>query len=119
MSAAGIRRLIGTAAWIALGSAVWWAYAPSLGQMPRSDHWWYLIDTSGRDDFAELVSHTYSWNRTRRDLMAGDTALFRPVLFTVLAAEKAWLDPRQELVQSIGVVLHLGISGLLHAVLRR
>lgn len=114
-----VRFLTGTVAWVGLASAVWAAYAPSLRQTPRWDQWWYLADTYGHDEFVDLLSRTYSWNRTcPRIAFKRDTGLFRPVLFAVLAAEKAWLDPRQELVQAVGVVLHMAVCALAYCVLR-
>lgn len=109
--------VVGTLAWVGLAAAVWWAYAPSLSLIPKSDQWWYLIDAYGHDGFVDLVAHTYSWNRTRQTVPL-DSELFRPVTFAVLAAEKAWFDPRSELSQAAGVLGHMVVCVLLFAVLR-
>src|SRR5213075_3000061 len=70
---------------------VWLAYAPSLQQPPRSDQWCYLLDTRDRHDFGDLLRASYSYSRTRL-MFPGDTELFRPVLFGLLAVEKYSLE---------------------------
>jgi hypothetical protein len=92
--------------------AIWLAYAPSLRHMPRCDQWSYLIDTMGRRGFADTFGHTYSYNRTRVD-SPGDTDLFRPVLFALLAAEKDWFGNDFALAQAVGIGLHCGVVLLL------
>lgn len=102
----------------ALVALVWAAYWPSLKHTPRADQWDYLLDTADRHDFLDLVAHTYSYNRTR-GIGRGDAALFRPVLFTVLAAEKAFFGPNLWMSQAVGVLLHCGVVFLLLTLLKR
>lgn len=87
-------------------------YAPSLSHLPRSDHWAYLVDTFEQTGVWDTFKHTYTYNRTR--LMApGDTALFRPVLFFILALEKGVLGNHFEWIQATGILLHLLVIFLL------
>src|SRR4051794_1678883 len=83
---------------------VWAAYAPSLKHIHRADQWCYLGDTLDSHTFGELLAQTYSYNRTRT-ICAGDTELFRPVLFAVLAGEKAVLDTDFAAYQAVGIWL--------------
>src|SRR3954449_4524578 len=62
-------------------------FAPSLRHVPRADQWAFLIDAMDAKGFWELASQTWSYNRTRL-ICPGDTDLYRPILFLLLAAEK-------------------------------
>jgi hypothetical protein len=95
-----------------------YAYAPSLRHAPRSDQWAYLAETLDQDDFLGLVTHTYSYSRTRKSF-AGDTQLFRPLLFVFVAAEKAAYGTHFTLWQGTGVVLHGLVCLLLLSILCR
>jgi hypothetical protein len=97
---------------------VWAAYGPALHQTVREDQWCYLVDTIDRRDFLDVFAHSYSYNRTRT-VMPGDTDLFRPLLFMVLAGEKAWIPTNFAAQQAIGIVLHCGVCLLLLVVLRQ
>jgi hypothetical protein len=88
-------------------------HSPSLQRLPADDHWYYLIDTVNYRTFGELVSHTYSWPRTRQ-VAPGDAGIFRPIFFTVLAVEKSLIGYRVELWQVPGFVLHILLTYLLY-----
>ncbi|AWM36539.1 hypothetical protein GobsT_56490 [Gemmata obscuriglobus] len=94
------------------------AYGPSLRHPPRADQWCYLADTVNDHTFRDTFRHTYSYNRTRL-VAPGDTDLFRPVLFALLAAEKAALGGHFDYVQALGVGFHGAICVLLLVVLRQ
>lgn len=95
-----------------------YAYAPSLRHAPRSDHWCYLLITAEYDDFASLVANTWSYSRTRT-LSAGDAALFRPLLFVLMAAEKAVFANHFRAWQAAGIAFHFLACGLLFSIFRR
>src|SRR4051794_7386531 len=85
-----VRRVLLELAFVAiLGSLIAYAYAPSLRHAPRADQWCLLVDTRHHHNFTDLLRHCYSYNRTR-GTCPGDTDLFRPILFGLLALEK-WL----------------------------
>src|SRR5947209_4891627 len=79
---------------------VWLAYAPSLQQMPRADQWCYLLDTKDCYSFGDLLRASYSYSRTRK-VFPGDSELFRPVLFSLLAVEKYWLETAFAAMQAV------------------
>jgi hypothetical protein len=91
---------------------LWFAYYPSLGHMPRADQGNYLADTIDDTDFYSTLRHTYSYNRTRITA-PGDVALFRPVLFTFLALEKALFGNNFTYWQAGGILLHFVIVCLM------
>lgn len=95
-----------------------YAYAPSLRHGPRCDHWCYLLDTLEYDDFASIVAHSWSYSRTRT-MGPGDTALFRPLLFVLMAAEKAVFANHFRAWQATGIVLHWVACALLFSFFRR
>jgi hypothetical protein len=88
-----------------------WTYAPTLGYMPRADQWAFLVDTMDEEDFAGILAKSYSYSRTRK-VAPGDTDLFRPMLFAVLALEKAWFGNTFVLWQALGIGLHCVVVGL-------
>jgi hypothetical protein len=92
--------------------AIIWTYRPALQHLPRADQWCYLLDTLAERDFLPLLRHTWSWNRTR-EVRPGDYPLFRPMLFTLLAAEKALFGNRHLLWQACGIALHCAVVLLL------
>ncbi|MBA4063582.1 MAG: hypothetical protein C0501_07675, partial [Isosphaera sp.] len=94
------------------------AYAPSLKHGPRADQWCYLIDTMEVHTVPGAVAATYSYNRTRIH-SPGDTDLFRPVLFALLATEKVLFEGDQPRIQVIGIALHWVVCLLLLTVLRQ
>lgn len=94
------------------------AYGPSLNHPPRADQWCFLADTERDHTFADTLRHSYSYNRTRR-VAPGDTDLFRPVLFALLAAEKACFEGRLALSQGFGIVLHCVLCAQLLFLCRR
>lgn len=101
-----------------LVALVWTAYTPSLKHAPRADQWCYLVDTLPYHGFWDTLRHSYSYNRTRT-LGPGDTDLFRPVLFALLAAEKAACGGDLGEHQAVGIVLHLAICFLLLGLMRQ
>ena len=111
-------RLLPAGFLLVLAGLIGYAYAPSLRHAPRSDHWCYLLVTVNHDDFASLVAHTWSYSRTRT-LSPGDAALFRPLLFVLMAAEKAVFANHFRAWQAAGVVLHAVACGLLFLIFRR
>ena len=102
---------------VALTSLVWAAYSPSLRHAPRADQWCFLVDTIDDHTFLDTLRHSYSYNRTRQTA-PGDTDLFRPLLFALLAAEKVWLGGDLGAHQVVGIALHLAVCILLLALLR-
>lgn len=94
------------------------AYAPSLHHPPRADQWCFLNDTTQHYELVDAVQSTYSYNRTRQTL-PGDTDLFRPILFVLLAVERTLLEGDLWSTQLIGVGLHVVVCQLLLSVLRR
>jgi hypothetical protein len=99
-------------------AAVWYVYAPSRKHMPHSDQLNFLVDTVGHDDFLDLVTRTYSYNRTRIT-SPGDTQLFRPVFFVWLSGLKAAFGTRFHYPQTVGIVLHCVVCVLLFFLVRR
>jgi hypothetical protein len=100
-----------------MAASVGLAYAPSLDHGPRADHWWFLLDARGHRELPDLIAATYSYNRTRTQ-SPGDTELFRPVLFVLMAAETHLSDGDLRVCQAIGIGLHLGVCLLLYGLLR-
>jgi hypothetical protein len=93
-------------------------YAPALRHAPRADQWAYYADTLDRDSFFDLIAHTYSYNRTRI-VFPGDTHLYRPLFFVVLAAQKSAFGTHFEWCEVSGIVLHCLACWLLFTILRR
>jgi hypothetical protein len=87
-------------------------YHTSLKHVPRADQWILLLDTIDQHDFLDLVAHSYSYSRTRV-IYAGDTQLFRPLFFVLLAAERAAFGTDFRLWHGAGVLLHFAASLLL------
>ncbi len=102
---------------VVLLAGLWLVYAPSLGHTPRADHWDFLLDTMGQDTFLEVFAHSYSYNRTRQ-VAPGDSELFRPILFAVLAAEKAIFATDFAGYQACGILLHAAVACLLLLLLK-
>lgn len=94
------------------------AYGPALKHPPRADQWCWLADTRSDHTFLDTLRHSYSYNRTRK-IGPGDTDLFRPVLFTLLAAEKAAFEGRITPPQALGIALHCAVCVLLLVLLRQ
>jgi hypothetical protein len=84
---------------------IWCTFRPSLGHMPRADHWCYLADTFDKHEFASVLLNSYSYNRTRQ-LGKGDVELFRPIFFAWLAMQKTLLENNFPLQQAFGLGLH-------------
>ncbi|MDB5312797.1 MAG: hypothetical protein JWO38_6999 [Gemmataceae bacterium] len=93
------------------------AYSPSLRHAHRADQWCYLVDTMHCRTVPDLLAESYSYNRTRT-IGRGDTDLFRPILFVLLAAEKELFGGDLRPPQAVGIALHCGICLLLLALLR-
>lgn len=115
-------RLVGWAGFIAscnlIAGVIGVAYAPSLAHEPRADQWAYFLETTGHDGFLDLFAHTYSYNRTAH-VFSGDTQLFRPGFFALLAFQKAAFGTRFLLCQATSIVLHVAVCWLLLMFLRR
>ena len=101
-----------------LCAAVALTFGPSLKHPPRADQWCYLADVRDDHTFRDILRNSYSYNRTRVT-GPGDTDLFRPVLFTILAAEKAAFDGRIWPPQAIGIVFHCILCVMLLVLQRR
>jgi hypothetical protein len=101
-----------------LGASLLLVYAPSLQHLPRADQWCFLLDTLEERGFAETFGKCWSYNRTRQ-VCAGDSALFRPVLFALLSAQKALFGHNSFLWQLSGIGLHLSACTLVFLVLKR
>lgn len=97
--------------------AIWVIYQPSRKHLPHSDQLGFLIETAGHDDFLDLVSRTYSYNRTRV-VSPGDTQLFRPLFFVWLSGLKAGFGNYFQYPQALGIALHALVSVLLLLLLR-
>ncbi len=94
------------------------AYSPSLRHPPRADQWCFLADTFEDLTFHDSLCRTYSYNRTR-EFLAGDSTLFRPVLFALLSAEKWAFGGNLAQTQGFGIVLHGVICVVLLALARQ
>jgi hypothetical protein len=94
-----------------LCGVVAYAYAPSLDHAHRADQWFYFLDTMDRDGFADTFVHTYSYNRMT-NIAPGDRALFRPVLFSLLAAEREWFGYEPRGWHVAGILLHVTVVAL-------
>jgi hypothetical protein len=92
-------------------------YRPALGHIPHSDQSNFVLDTMQCDGFFELVSHTYSFTRTRMNA-GGDTQLFRPVLFAWLSGLQAFLGLHWEWCQALSIALHAATCVLLFLLLQ-
>ena len=68
--------------------------------------------------FYDILRHSYSYNRTRVT-GPGDTDLFRPVLFALLAAEKAAFEGRIAPPQVLSIVLHCAVCILMFVLMRQ
>jgi hypothetical protein len=110
------RRLLLLASFGLLAAITWLAYRPSLGHIARADHWYYLMQTMHQETLGDTLGRTYSYNRT---LSHGDYGLFRPVLFALLAVEKALFGHDFAWWQRTGVFIHLGVVGLFFLLLLR
>lgn len=97
---------------------IWLVYHPTLKHIPRADQWILLLDTIDHYEFFDLVSHSYSYSRTRV-IYAGDTQLFRPLFFVFLAAERAAFGNDFRLWHATGVMLHFFAVCLLLRVMLR
>jgi hypothetical protein len=95
-----------------LWAAIALAYGPSLKHPPRADQWCFLADTRHDHTFGELLRNHYSYNRTRLT-GPGDTDLFRPLLFAVLAAERAAFEGHISPPQLLSIGLHCAVCTLL------
>lgn len=100
-----------------LGIAIVLVYQPSLKHVPHSDHQGFLLETTGHDDFFDLVRHTYSWTRTRL-YAPGDTQLYRPLLFAWLSGLKACFGTHWDCCQAVGITLHALVCILLFILVR-
>jgi hypothetical protein len=103
---------------VALLAAIWFAYSPSRKHLPHSDQMNFLVDTGGRENFFDLIAHTYSYNRTRIT-SPGDTPLFRPMFFVWLSGLKAAFGTHFDHCQTLGIVMHGVVCVLLFVLLRR
>ncbi|HSQ56676.1 MAG TPA: hypothetical protein VLM40_13115 [Gemmata sp.] len=112
------RRVLVFAFSVVLVAMVWIAYTPSQKHAPRSDHWCFLIDTMKLRSLPEFISGSYSYNRTRIT-SPGDTDLFRPVLFALLATEQWLFAGDLWIYQTIGMMLHCAVCLLLLGIFRQ
>ena len=87
-------------------------YWPSLFHMPRSDQWWYLLNTAGKDNFFVLARDYYSYNRVKV-FLPQDVMSFSPLWFIFCALEKSLFGNNFVLWQATGIVLHLAALWLL------
>ncbi|MBN9122106.1 MAG: hypothetical protein J0I06_23695 [Planctomycetes bacterium] len=94
------------------------AYGPSLKHPPRADQWCFLADTRCDHTFLDTLRHSYSYNRTRK-IGPGDTDLFRPVLFALLAAEKSAFEGRLAPPQALGIAFHCAVCALFLVLVRQ
>lgn len=83
--------------WVAatlLGMAVAFAWWPVTLHAFRTDHTCLLLEVPHEQGFSETWSHLVSYNRTRK-CQPSDGLLYRPVLFSLMAAEFSLLgrDP--------------------------
>jgi hypothetical protein len=97
---------------------VFWAYFPATQHPPREDQWPFLLDTIDEDHVVPLIQQTYSYNRSRK-IGPGDYLLFRPVLFTLLSAEKALFGARYQFWHLAGITIHCAIVGVFLSLLLR
>lgn len=93
-------------------------YWPSFFHMPRSDQWWYLLNTAGKNNFCTLVGDYYSYNRVRV-FVPQEVISFRPLWMVFLAAEKSLFGNNFILWQGTGIVLHLVVLFFLYGLLNK
>ena len=108
----------GFACYVIIGLTILAAFLPSLAHAPRGDQWAYLMDMMGQESCGDLISSSYSYNRTRV-IKPGDTMLFRPLLFAHLSLMTCAGGTRIWFPQAFGIALHIGVAWLLFALLRR
>ena len=104
-----IRRLFYFIAIVVVNLIIYW---PSLFHLPRSDQWWYLLDTLGKDNFFTLVRDYYSFPRVRF-FVPQDVLSFRPLWCSFLGLEKSLFGNNFILWQAAGIFLHLVVLWLL------
>jgi hypothetical protein len=103
-----------TSAWwhrtvvLVLFSIVFSTYHHALKHPPRDDHWAFLLDTVHEERFIPLLLQTYTYNRTR-EIGPGDYLLFRPGLFALLSAGKAFFGTNYAYWQGFGIALHCAV----------
>jgi len=81
---------------------------------PRSDQIGYLHQVSQYTTLGEILWHAPAWNRTHS---AGDSALFRPVLYFLLGLEYSCFGYHFMLWQALAIGIHSLIALVLLAIL--
>ncbi len=103
---------------VGLCLAIWLTYRPALKHGARDDQWNFLTDTRNQRHFKRLILRHYAYNRTS-EMARGDYPLFRPVLYALLAGEKAFFGHRFLGWQAVGIIVHCAIVCLLLTLLLR
>lgn len=79
---------------------------PALFHAPKTDHVLFLAEILDKENVKDMISHTYSYNRTR-EFQKGDEQLFRPLFFLTLILEKLIFGYDYFFWQLTGLILHL------------
>jgi hypothetical protein len=97
---------------------IWLTYRPALKHVARDDQWNFLTEARYQRHFKRLVAGYYAFNRTSV-MGRGDYPLFRPLLYVLLAAEKALFDHRFAWWQTAGILVHCAVVYLFLTLLLR
>ena len=81
-------------------------FYPSFSHPARADQLIYFIDTVNVKDFPDLFFYSYSWPRIRL-VNTGDSFLFRPLVYLLIALEKFLFGLNPFYWQITGLFLHL------------
>lgn len=100
---------------IAIFAWTWWdVFAVGF----RRDHWWFLEEVKDLPQSAwDLISHTYSFSRSRTVLPQNLTE-FRPLTHVVIALNHALFGFNAMAWSALSLFLHLLTSGVIFAFLR-
>lgn len=112
----GRNRLFAAAAFFLLFSGLVWVYRDSFQQGPKRDQIYYLIETCRSQSFGEILGKSWSNNRTRT-VHPGDSLLFRPGLFVLLAVQSYLFDYHQEYYRWVSLLIHAAVAVLLFRLL--
>jgi hypothetical protein len=112
------KRAIHFALMAGLCLVIWLTYRPSLQHAARDDQWNFLAETRNQRHFKRLLREQYAYNRTS-EMARGDYPLFRPVLYGLLAGEKALFGHCFIGWQAVGIAVHCAVVWLLLTLLLR
>ncbi|MEI7998917.1 MAG: hypothetical protein WCH62_05370 [Candidatus Omnitrophota bacterium] len=102
---------------IFLTGIVVFIYQPCYLDYARLDQQTYMKERFFFQNDTAWFVHSISYNRTRI-LLPGDSFLFRPVLFSLMAAEDIFLRDKLAITGVISILLHLSVAILLYVLLQ-